>query len=136
MPLQVTASNRNLSSGRILVSIQPMPALLLGSHPAVDFLNTARTPDGVPEETIGSGRELLAWMTEAGVLDEAAAARLVRRTGMAAIDDAAAEARDFREWVREWLARWRSAPGASYAKEIERLNKLLDRVAVRRRVVA
>jgi predicted RNA-binding Zn ribbon-like protein len=113
-----------------------MPALLLGSHPAVDFLNTARTPDGVAVETIGSGREYLAWLVESGLLDEALATRLQRRAGADALDAAAAEARELREWARTWLERWREAPGGNYAKEVERLNRLLDRMAVRRRVVA
>ena len=113
-----------------------MNVTLLGSHPAVDFLNTAFEPDGVPVEAIGSGKAYLDWLAEAGLLDRAVATRLSRQFGAEAMDEAAAEARAFREWVRTWLARWRAAPGGNYRAEVARLNKVLDRATLRRQVVA
>ena len=103
--------------------------LFLGSHPAVDFLNTAFAPNGSHIETIPDGRALLAWMVGAGLLDDADATRLMRRSGSAALDAAAQEARKVREWARRWLENWRSAPDDNYDEEIAALNKLLARAS-------
>jgi predicted RNA-binding Zn ribbon-like protein len=112
-----------------------MDPLFLGGHPAIDFLNTAFTPDGKPVETIGDGRTFLSWLVRAGLVDEPAAARLMRRLGSKALDATAAEARKVREWARSWLSRWRTKPDADYGDELSILNKLLAREAFRHEVV-
>ena len=104
-----------------------MSALFLGSHPAVDFLNTRMAPQGAPIECIGDGEHFIEWLVGAGLLDAAAAARLRRRLSPAALDGVAARARKLREWAREWLLRWRADPGADFAPELRRLNGLLAR---------
>jgi predicted RNA-binding Zn ribbon-like protein len=109
--------------------------LFLGSHPAVDFLNTAFAPNGRQIETIPDGRALLDWMVGAGLLKEADAARLARRAGSAALDSAAQEARKVREWARRWLERWRAGPDDDFDEEIAALNKLLARATWRDEVV-
>ena len=55
------------------------------------------------------------------------AQKLRRRFGAAALDAAAAEARELREWARAWIARWRDAPGGDYRAELRRLNHLMAR---------
>jgi predicted RNA-binding Zn ribbon-like protein len=104
-----------------------MTPLFVGSHVAIDFLNTSLAPNDVPIETIPDGRAYLDWFVGAGLLPQEEAARLFRRFGAKSLDQAAAEARKAREWVRSWLIRWRSAPTADYSAEIEALNKLLAR---------
>jgi predicted RNA-binding Zn ribbon-like protein len=113
----------------------PAQPLFIGSHPAVDFLNTAFAPNGMHIETIPDGRALLDWMVGTGLLKEADAARLMRRAGSTVLDSAAQEARKVREWARRWLERWRSAPDDDYDQEIAALNKLLARAAWRDEVV-
>ena len=113
-----------------------MQPLFLGSHPAIDFLNTAFAPDGEPIETIGDGRAYLEWLVAAGLLKQAEAAKLSRRFGARALDAAATEARKTREWAREWLTAWRAAPRADYANRVEMLNRLLAREIGNRRLVA
>jgi predicted RNA-binding Zn ribbon-like protein len=112
-----------------------MRPLFVGSHPAIDFLNTAFAPNGEPIETIGDGRAFLEWLVGAGVLDEATATKLMRRFGGKAMDSAAAEARKVREWARSWLTRWRDDPERDYSDEIVLLNKLLGREARHREVI-
>jgi predicted RNA-binding Zn ribbon-like protein len=112
-----------------------MKPLFLGGQPAIDFLNSSLTPDGVPTETIPDGRAYLDWFVGAGLLEEAEAARLARRFGVKALDAAAAEARKVREWARTWIDRWRDRPDAGYAEEISTLNKLLAREARSQQVV-
>ena len=112
-----------------------MEPLFLGSHPAIDFLNTALAPGGEEIETIGDGRAYLDWFVGAQLLTEAEAARVRRRFGAQALDAAATEARKVREWAREWLTRWRAAPRGDYGPELADLNKLLAREARRLEVV-
>jgi predicted RNA-binding Zn ribbon-like protein len=112
-----------------------MKPIFVGSHRALDFLNTFMTPHGEHIETIGDGRAFLDWLVAAEMLDEATAAKLLRRFGIKALDASAAEARKVREWARSWLARWRTAPDADYTEEIAVLNKLLVRETSRREVV-
>ncbi len=107
----------------------PAQPLFLGSHPAVDFLNTAFAPNGRHIETIPDGRALLDWMVGARLLKEADATRLMRRAGSTVLDSTAQEARKVREWARRWLECWRSAPDDDYDDEIAALNKLLARAA-------
>lgn len=112
------------------------PFLRVGDHPAIDFLNTAYQPQGVPIELLGSGRELLAWLVDFGLLERPAAHTLERRVGRAALDSAAEEARRVREWARGWLSRWREAPRAQHAKDVAKLNALLARASLEREVIA
>ena len=104
-----------------------MKPLFLGSHPAMDFLNTRPTPRGAPIELIGDGTSYVAWLEGAQLLQSTTALKLRRRFGAAALDAAAAEARELRDWARGWIARWRDAPGSAYGAELRRLNHLLAR---------
>ena len=113
-----------------------MEPLFLGSHPAMDFLNTTLSPRGAAFELIGDGASFVAWLVSAGLLDATGASRLKRRLGVDALDAAAAEARKLREWAAQWIARWREAPGADYTAEIRRLNGLLQREKCHRELVA
>jgi predicted RNA-binding Zn ribbon-like protein len=107
--------------------MRAMPSLFLGSHTAVDFLNTWMAPQGVPIEHIGDGRAFVSWLVEAGLLDAVVAARARRRFGAAALDEAAAQARALREWARSWLPRWREAPAGPWEAELRQLNGWLAR---------
>ena len=104
-----------------------MKPLFLGSHPAMDFLNTRPTPRGAPIELIGDGTSYAAWLEGARLLHATTASKLRRRFGAAALDAAAAQARELREWARDWIARWRDAPGGAYRAELRRLNHLMAR---------
>jgi predicted RNA-binding Zn ribbon-like protein len=104
-----------------------MKPLFLGSHPALDFLNTRPTPRGEPVELIGDGASYAAWLEGAELLSTTTASKLKRRFGQAALDAAAVQARDLREWTRDWVARWRDDPGGEYAAELRRLNQVMAR---------
>lgn len=112
------------------------PPLFVAGHPAIDFLNSAYAPGGVPVETIGDGRALLDWMTGVGLLDQDEAAKLARRFTRKALDAAAQEARAVREWARTWLSAWRENPARDHGEEIAVLNKLLARESRGRELVS
>ncbi|HEX6050345.1 MAG TPA: CGNR zinc finger domain-containing protein [Gemmatimonadaceae bacterium] len=104
-----------------------MKALLIGSHPAMDFFNTTMSPGGTPIELIGDGQAFVEWLVDAGLLDAPNAAKVKRRFGSEPLDAVAAEARRFREWAGDWVFRWHHAPEADYGTEVRRLNRLLER---------
>jgi predicted RNA-binding Zn ribbon-like protein len=112
-----------------------MEPLFIGSHPAVDFLNTSLTPHGEQIEVIGDGRSLFAWLVAAKLIDEGQAGKLLRRLGVKGADAAAVHARNLREWARAWLERWRHAPSRDYSVEIDKLNKYLAMEVSRREFV-
>jgi predicted RNA-binding Zn ribbon-like protein len=104
-----------------------MKPLFLGSHPAMDFLNTSLSPGGEPIELIGDGKSFVAWLVSAELLDASTASKVKRRLTAEALDAVAAEARRFRGWAADWIARWRAAPGGDYTTEFRHLNRLLER---------
>lgn len=85
-----------------------MTPLFLGSHPALDFLNSAFAPRGAVVETITDGRSFADWLVGAELLTTNEAALLSTAIGPAAIDRTAAEARDLREAARSWIADWQA----------------------------
>jgi len=115
-----------------------MKPLFLAGHPALDFLNTAFAlpPERTPIELIGDGEALVAWLLAAELLDKASAAKLKRRSSHQALNEAAAEARKFRQWAGELIARWRSDPNDDYEPELRRLNGLLERASCYHELVA
>jgi predicted RNA-binding Zn ribbon-like protein len=113
-----------------------MKPVFLGSHTALDFLNTRLTPQSGPLELIGDGASYAAWLEAAALLHGTTAAKLRRRFGHAALDVAAGQARELREWTRDWVARWREDPGGDYGAELRRLNQLMARAARHPELVA
>jgi predicted RNA-binding Zn ribbon-like protein len=112
-----------------------MEPVFIGSHPAVDFLNTSLTPNREQIELIGDGRSFFAWLVAAKLIDDGQTGKLLRRMGVKGADAAAAQARHLREWARSWLERWRSAPNRDYSLEIEKLNRYLAMEVSRREIV-
>jgi len=114
----------------------PAAPLFVGGHPALDFLNTAFSPDGVEMEALSDGRALLDWLVSAELLGRVEADALLSRSGAKAMDVAAAKARKFREQVRTWLEQWRVAPDRAYRTEIAMLNGLVAKGVWRHRLIS
>jgi len=106
-----------------------MKPLFLAGQAGLDFLNTRFIPPGeqTPIELIGDGQSFVAWLLAAELLDTVSASKLKRRFGANALDEVAREARQFRHWVGEWIARWSETPDGEYDAERRRLNRLLER---------
>lgn len=104
-----------------------MEPLFLGNHPAIDFLNTTFSPQGITTEVIGDGESFLRWMVEAKLLDAPTAASIRRRYKSTTLDAIAADARRLRAWVSGWIDRWSRRPQDNYDAELRRLNALLQR---------
>jgi predicted RNA-binding Zn ribbon-like protein len=104
-----------------------MEPVFLGGHPAIDFLNTTFSPQGITTEVIGDGESFLRWMVEATLLDAPTAVSIRRRYSSTKLNAIAAEARKLRTWVTGWIDRWSRRPLDTYDTEIRRLNALLER---------
>lgn len=107
----------------------------LGSHPATDFLNSAIAPNGVAQEFIGNGAALIDWLVAADLLEPAVGTQIRTKFSTQELDAAAAEIREFREWAREWVGRWRKEPHKRYEREFAHLNGLLREANTYREVV-
>jgi predicted RNA-binding Zn ribbon-like protein len=112
-----------------------MEPAFLGGHPAIDFLNTTFSPEGITVEVIGDGESLLRWMVEAKLLDAPTAASIRRRDSGTRLDAAAVDARKLRAWVTGWIDRWSRQPRDTYVPELRRLNALLKHGRTYREVV-
>jgi predicted RNA-binding Zn ribbon-like protein len=110
--------------------------LFVGGHSAVDFLNTAFSPEGMRREAIGDGRALLDWLVGAGLLSRAETDALLSRSGTKAMDVTAAKARKLREQMRAWLERWRVAPERAYRAEIAMLSGVIAQGVWRHHLVS
>lgn len=104
-----------------------MEPVFLGSHPAIDFLNTTFSPQGITTEVIGDGESLLRWMVEATLLDAPTAVSIRRRYSGTTLNAIAADARKLRGWVTGWIDRWSRRPLDTYDTELRRLNAVLER---------
>ena len=98
-----------------------------GDHPALNFLNTRCKPRGSQIELISSGEDLVDWLAGADLLDEAERSTVLNTFSIAELDDAAAQAREVREWLRAEVASWADADGPATiaAPTAERINRLL-----------
>ena len=102
------------------------PPFFVGDHLALDFLNTIATPKDVPVEWLRDGRDLIDWLEQAEVIAADVAARFRSSREQRALDAVAGKAREFRDWLREFVTRHMGKPltkGA--AKALGRLNELL-----------
>jgi predicted RNA-binding Zn ribbon-like protein len=104
-----------------------MPAVRVGDHPAMDFLNTHATPGGVPTEWLATGADLLNWLEQANLTDAETAARFrADKAAAAQLDVVAKGARALREWLRAFVRRHAGQPLTAAAEvELGPLNLLL-----------
>jgi predicted RNA-binding Zn ribbon-like protein len=100
----------------------------IGDHRALDFLNRVAAQWGRQIEWLASGSDLIAWLEHAGAVPADVAAQFREHTGTRALDAAAAQARELREWFRTFVRNHagKSLPAAAL-RELGPLNRLLER---------
>jgi predicted RNA-binding Zn ribbon-like protein len=102
------------------------PPFFIAEHPALDFLNSIASPKGVPIEWLRNGRDLVDWLELANVIAPDVAARFRRSNDQRALDGVAGRAREFRDWLRDFVTRHRGQPLTTRAaKALGPLNELL-----------
>ena len=102
------------------------PPFFIADHLALDFLNSIASPKGVPVEWLRDGRDLVDWLEQSHVIASDVAARFRRSNDQRALDGVAGRAREFRDWLREFVARHMGKPlTKAAAKAVGPLNELL-----------
>ncbi len=103
------------------------PPIFIAGAVGLDFLNTTATPVHEVVDWISNGEDYLAWLHAAGLVADGNL-EIIRKTKSAKeLDQAAAQARNLREWFREFVLRHqgRKLPGTAFA-ELDRLNEILQ----------
>jgi predicted RNA-binding Zn ribbon-like protein len=106
----------------------PPAPIVVGGHPALDFLNTLASPRGEPLEFLPNGTALFRWLVLTGGVDAGDVRTLRRRFSDTDLDAAARRAVTLREWfcpiVRRLVS---SGTGALSPAELRHLNAILAR---------
>ncbi len=106
---------------------RPKP-LFIADDRALDFLNTVAAPWGERIEWLADGADLLGWLEQADAVPPSVLAEVRRHTASRALDAVALQARELREWFREFVAAHAGKPlGRAALGELAPLNRLLAR---------
>ncbi len=102
------------------------PALFVGEHLALDFLNTNARPREELVEWLADGTDLVNWLEQAKAIEPVAAIQLRKRWSKA-LDEVAKQARQFRQWLRGFVIARMGKPLRATAAAVAPLNELLAR---------
>jgi predicted RNA-binding Zn ribbon-like protein len=113
-----------------------MPAIKIGDHLALDFLNSIASPQGEPLEWIADGAAYLQWLEDSGKVQPQQRKAALKSFSGAELDNIAAEARQLREWFRRLLVRVKDRGSSAVSlKDIDKLNGYLDAATFSRQLV-
>jgi predicted RNA-binding Zn ribbon-like protein len=119
------------------MSIHRPPAFFISGSLGLDFLNTLATPVDTPVDWIEDGDGLLSWLEQAQLVPPKVLKGLKTRAMPGELEAVAAQARSLREWFRGFVrARSGRSLGADDLRELEPLNRLLERDEQFTRIVA
>lgn len=103
-------------------------AMFLADAPGLDFLNSVAKPTGKQVEWLANGEDLLSWLEQARLLPPETAAWMRANAAPAELDRVASQARELREWFREFVYRHKGGMLAKSALlELAPLNALLEK---------
>lgn len=104
------------------------PAIFIADSPGLDFLNSVATPVDSVVDWIDGGDGLVGWLSQANLVPEAVLAEIKAGAMPGELDKVADQARSLREWFRGFVRKHKgTALSANHLKELEPLNKLLQR---------
>jgi predicted RNA-binding Zn ribbon-like protein len=107
---------------------QHTPALFVADSMGLDFLNSIATPIDTPVDWIDDGDGLLDWLKQANLVPREALDAIKRAAKPGELDRMARQARELREWFRDFVRKHMGRPLAPRAlRELEPLNRLLER---------
>ncbi len=107
----------------------------LADNSALDFLNSIAAPSGETIEWINNGRALTTWLDRAGLVPCEILEKFDEETTKKKLDAIAAEARELREWFREFIiTNAGQHPEPSVLGYLDKLNHLLERDAFYRQI--
>ena len=104
------------------------PAMFVADARGLDFLNSIATPVDTPVDWIGDGRGLVDWLGQAGLVPADVIETIVAQAMPGELDRVADQARDLREWFRDFVKSHMGRPlGREALEDLEPLNRLLAR---------
>jgi predicted RNA-binding Zn ribbon-like protein len=104
------------------------PALFIADAPGLDFLNSIATPVDTPIDWIVDGEGLLSWLGQARLVPEDVLKNARDHAMPGELDKVADQARNLREWFRDFVRLHKGHPISSDALgELDPLNRLLER---------
>jgi predicted RNA-binding Zn ribbon-like protein len=108
---------------------EPRPApFFIGDDLALDFLNSIAAPWDQEIEWLANGGDLVAWLEKAHAVPADAVAQFRAQIGSRALDIAAFQARELREWFRRFVRKHAGKPlGPRVLRDLAPLNELLAR---------
>lgn len=102
------------------------PAMFLSGSLAIDFLNSIATPVDAVVDWIGSGKDYLDWLKQAGLLVPADRSIIESNFSSDELNRIAQRARELREWFRDFVKTHMGKPLSPRAlTKLEPLNELL-----------
>ncbi|CZT37139.1 CGNR zinc finger domain-containing protein [Rhizobium sp. 9140] len=108
------------------VARRALPAIALGDHLALDFLNSVATPQGEVLDWIGSGTDLVDWLEVFGAITKSDAADIRATWNAATLDAIAREAVVWREAFRSLVGRMASeGRSALRIEDLQLINRWL-----------
>ena len=108
---------------------EPRPApFFIGDDLALDFLNSIAAPWEREIEWLANGGDLVAWLEQAHALPAEVVAQFRGHAGSRALEAAASQARELREWFRRFVHKHAGKPlGPRLLHDLAPLNDLLAR---------
>jgi predicted RNA-binding Zn ribbon-like protein len=104
------------------------PATFIADSLGLDFLNSIATPVDTPVDWLDSGDGLLRWLAQAKLVPADALDALKARAMPGELDKVADQARELREWFRDFVRKHMGRPLTPKAlRELGPLNRLLER---------
>jgi predicted RNA-binding Zn ribbon-like protein len=113
------------------------PAIFIADALGLDFLNSIATPVDTAIDWIDGGEGYLSWLEQAHLVPGDVLDDMRTRALPGELDNIADQARNLREWFRNFVRRHKGRPLTSEAiAELEPLNRLLERDDTFRRIAA
>jgi predicted RNA-binding Zn ribbon-like protein len=100
--------------------------IFIGSHQAVDFLNTWSDSNGKQSEFIHDGVTFVHWLRLADLLTKDQQALLMATFSNRQLNAVAERARAEREWARQWIAKLCRGSKMNYTSDAAHLNGLIN----------
>ena len=104
------------------------PAIFITDSVGLNFLNSVATPLDTQIDWLSDGEGLLSWLEHAHLVSKAVLDQMRKHAKPGEIDRVAAQARNLREWAREFVRAHLGKPlKAADLADLEPLNRLLSR---------
>jgi hypothetical protein len=104
------------------------PPIFIADNRGLDFLNSIAVPVDTKVEWLGSGEDLVVWLSQAGLVPRDVLHALRKNAVPGELDTVAAQARALRDWFKPFVYKHMGRPlKPDTLRQLEPLNQLLAR---------